>query len=215
MHQVSQAYETRRGSGPRRLQTEPVSGYAPDHGIYRTALTHFRVLARLVPAEGVAPSLAAFYARCLCYWTTQGWHVASVLPRARSDLEFVLREAGARRVKIEAVNGICTRILALATPSSTRLSYDRKAKKNKHLQTNSGRRIIPLAVFQDFRRPASSKNKKPRSNICEQGETEIYFSISSLPTRLSSSLDWVSVRSCRNNCTNRLIFPNGRLSLSR
>ena len=95
------------------------------------------------------------------------------------------------------------------------LSYDRKAKKNKHLQTNSGRRIIPLAVFQDFRSPASSKNKKPRSNICEQGETEIYFSISSLPTRLSFSLDWVSVRSCRNNYTNRLIFPNDRLSLSR
>ena len=95
--------------------------------------------------------------------------------------------------KIEAVNGICTRILALATSSSTHLSYDRKTKKNKHLQTNSGRRIIPLAVFQDFRSPASSKNKKPRSNICEQGETEIYFSISGLPTRLSSSLDWVSV----------------------
>ena len=92
---------------------------------------------------------------------------------------------------------------------------DRKTKQNKHLQINSGRRIIPLAVFQDFRSPASSKNKKPRSNICEQGETEIYFSISSLPTRLSSSLDWVSVRSCRNNYTNRPIFLNGRLSLSR
>jgi hypothetical protein len=118
-------------------------------------------------------------------------------------------------LKIGAVNGICTRILALAMPSSTRLSYDRKTKKNKHLQTNSGRRIIPLAVFQNFRSSASSKNKKPCSDICEQGETEIYFSISSLPTRLSSSLDWVSVRSCRNNYTNRLIFPNGRLSLSR
>jgi hypothetical protein len=94
-------------------------------------------------------------------------------------------------------------------------AFDRKTKKNKHLQINSGRRIIPLAVFQDFRSPASSKNKKPRSNICEQGETEIYFSISSLPTRPSSFLDWVSVRSCRNNYTNRLIFPNGRLSLSR
>jgi hypothetical protein len=94
-------------------------------------------------------------------------------------------------------------------------AFDRKTKKNKHLQINSGRRIIPLAVFQDFRSPASSKNKKPRSYICEQGETEIYFSISSLPTRPSSSLDWVSVRSCRNNCTNRLIFPNGRMSLSR
>src|ERR1700740_3622036 len=88
-------------------------------------------------------------------------------------------------------------------------------KRTNTFRNNSGRRIIPLAVFQDFRSPASSKNKKPRSNICEQGETEIYFSISSLPTRLSSSLDWVSVRSCRNNYTNRLIFRNGRLSLSR
>jgi hypothetical protein len=42
------------------FKMEPVSGYAPDYAIYRTALAHFRVLAKLVPAEGVAPSLAAF-----------------------------------------------------------------------------------------------------------------------------------------------------------
>jgi hypothetical protein len=145
--------------------------------------------------------------------------MACRLGAAPSKVGFGVRPARSWRATCliyGAVNGTCTRILALATPELYSLrAFDRKTKKNKHLQINSGRRIIPLAVFQDFRSPASSKNKKPRSSICEQGETEIYFSISSLPTRLSSSLDWVSVRSCRNNYTNRLIFPNGRLSFSR
>ena len=194
---------------------EPTVRVARTRAIYRTAFA-LRIVGEIGPCGRSCTLTDRVLSAVSLLLDYAG--VARRLGAAPSKVGFGVRPARelARDVFNIERSRTCTRILTLATPELYSLrAFDRKAKKNKHLQIDSGRRIIPLAVFQDFRSPASSKNKKPRSNICEQGETEIYFSISSLPTRLSSSLDWVSVRSCRNNYTNRLIFPNGRLSLSR
>jgi hypothetical protein len=57
LHQVSQAYETRRDSDPPR-QMEPISSYALDCAIYRTALARFANRQKVVALEGFAPSRA-------------------------------------------------------------------------------------------------------------------------------------------------------------
>jgi len=93
------------------------------------------------------------------------------------------------------------------------LSYDRKTKKNRHLQIYSGRRFFAggLSELQEL---CILKIKNPTLLSLSRANLKIVSLKAVCLTRLMSSLDWVSVRSCRNR-TKRLIYPNGRLSLSR
>ena len=65
-----------------------------------------------------------------------------MLPRARSDLEFVLRKLARDMFKNWSGQRDLHSISGVGNAELYCLSYDRKTKKNKHLQTNSGRRII-------------------------------------------------------------------------
>jgi len=68
---------------------------------------------------------------------------------------------------------------------------------------------FPLAVFQNFRSSVSLKQKTPLGFRVGWNWNALFL-LNSLPTRPASSLDWVSVRSCRDNHAHRRTFPTGR-----